>query len=704
MPSPLDFIQSMSQKLRNGSSSEGLGAKVTTDENNGPKAAEAFSSALNQALRSKLTKTGTSNAPNNEKQMEAATNENRMGSVNITEQALTNPEDRTAETDKKSKEERAVEIAMAEGMTTPQPLPTEPTPPSEESGIFSMPTDGASASDESEGNTKRLEDTAPLAQSVSFSALSSEALIMMGLPAEFQVQTIQQTTPLANSPAEVNNALPGSLSLETSALPAEPLNTPMNFIQTNFGLPQSLPIPGNTQGSGFEEALQSKLPEPMPTQNQVTQNQVNDLAHTDVPEETSITEQQAALELSGEPVPNELNPMLSQTNTPDSSLTSNTLQNSTTETMDSTTSPLTTSLPETTHNTQTLVTEFSLSAQEIRPAEQGLPAPFSAPSPEAAEEWPTVSTAVNPPLNNRLQESATTPKAEATANNANKSTMTLTTSTINELLKPITDLQQSLSALNGEIESLIPDQDAESSTAFSSEEAASLGSSDPATNNNEPLPPLPFSANVGAPTSIGEPNTANASGKVPQFASLAQNPVDQVVDGTVYSVKNGHKELILKINPDNLGEVRIRLTSHGNNEMSARLIASTPESHELLKTQAETLKTSLEAQGIHLEKLSVMLAGQTDPGTNPNKQDQPSQFQQQPSNHSQSQQQSFQQSNQSFNPFFQANNGAYQNKQGFAQNPGSTNYGTGNGREEHSGGSAEPVSRRNDNGNVSVLA
>jgi flagellar hook-length control protein FliK len=98
----------------------------------------------------------------------------------------------------------------------------------------------------------------------------------------------------------------------------------------------------------------------------------------------------------------------------------------------------------------------------------------------------------------------------------------------------------------------------------------------------------------------------------PVLASNAAHPLDQVLEGAVYSVKNGHKELILRLNPDNLGEVRINLISHDNGRLNARLIAQTPESHELLQSQAQTLQFSLEAQGIRVERLSVVLAGQSE--------------------------------------------------------------------------------------------
>jgi hypothetical protein len=266
---------------------------------------------------------------------------------------------------------------------------------------------------------------------------------------------------------------------------------------------------------------------------------------------------------------------------------------------------------------------------------------------------------------------------------------------VEALLNPFTKLQQTLVALNGQIESM-----GEPPSSMNSFEKPTLPEEVPA-EAQIPTPAIP--SDIQAPIHLKESAPSVISDKVPQFVSSAADPADQVVDGTLYSVKNGHKELILKINPDNLGEVRINLTSLGENGLSARLIASNPESHALLKTQANALKASLEAQGVHVERLSVVLAGQTETGNNAGKQEQPqSQYPQQQSS-SASPQQSFQQPEQNLNAFFQSG-GPFQNKQGFAQNPGSGGYRQPGAGSDNPSAKLEPPIRRNDNGSVSVLA
>ncbi len=131
------------------------------------------------------------------------------------------------------------------------------------------------------------------------------------------------------------------------------------------------------------------------------------------------------------------------------------------------------------------------------------------------------------------------------------------------------------------------------------------------------------SASQAALPAVGAPNqtpAADASGKAappstPLFHPRAEALGDQVVEGTAYSVKNGHKELTIRLNPDNLGEVRVNLVSRnvgGTTELSARLIASNPESHEVLQQQLHQLKDSLEAQGVRIERLSVVMATAAD--------------------------------------------------------------------------------------------
>ncbi len=87
----------------------------------------------------------------------------------------------------------------------------------------------------------------------------------------------------------------------------------------------------------------------------------------------------------------------------------------------------------------------------------------------------------------------------------------------------------------------------------------------------------------------------------------------QVIQEATLAVKNGQKEMTLQLTPDDLGTVRIKLNSGADQIVSARLIASTPEAHDILTRQSEALQKALEIQGVRVREIQVVLAGE---GTN----------------------------------------------------------------------------------------
>ena len=116
-----------------------------------------------------------------------------------------------------------------------------------------------------------------------------------------------------------------------------------------------------------------------------------------------------------------------------------------------------------------------------------------------------------------------------------------------------------------------------------------------------------------ATTSSSSAPSTSAAG-LPIFHASAQSVADQVVEGTQYGIQNGQKELVIRLNPDNLGDVRLHLTSNAQQEVSARLIVSNPDTQNLLHDKIQSLRQSLESQGISVDKLSVVIAGHTDLG------------------------------------------------------------------------------------------
>jgi hypothetical protein len=273
--------------------------------------------------------------------------------------------------------------------------------------------------------------------------------------------------------------------------------------------------------------------------------------------------------------------------------------------------------------------------------------------------------------------------------------------------KTLNSLHQTLGELNGEIEPV--NQHAFGQSTDATETAENLnetaGNADTASLSASDL----FSALGGnsaiAPTGAERANDSNA----PVFTSLVPDPVGQVAEGTAYSVKNGQKELIIRLNPDNLGEVRVNLTSHGNKELSARLIASTVESHDLLKSQLEGLKTTLEAQGVTVERLSVVLAGHTENSNGAQSQHQSSTGREQ----SQDQQQHNTQQGSTFQQQYNPQNPASslfgqmggQSQPGWAQRVSQANTASGADSDTSAQKTNAPhTAAPNDNGRISILA
>jgi len=272
-------------------------------------------------------------------------------------------------------------------------------------------------------------------------------------------------------------------------------------------------------------------------------------------------------------------------------------------------------------------------------------------------------------------------------------------------LKSLNSLHTTLNALNGEVET--PSKSASSGStgnknSDSIDENLTTGLSPGDTSD------LLAAAGLNGLSNTTGNNSDNANSSITAFTSPADNPVSQVADGTAYSVKNGHKELIIRLNPDNLGEVRVNLTSHANQELSARLIASTPESHNLLKTQLDSLKSTLESQGLTVDRLSVVLAGSPEASANnhshqqQSSQQQSSQQQQQQNMQQGSFQQQFNQQNPGSAALF--NQMGNQSQNNFAQRFNSANSNSPDTSALDNGSTTAPQAGNNDNGRISILA
>ena len=202
--------------------------------------------------------------------------------------------------------------------------------------------------------------------------------------------------------------------------------------------------------------------------------------------------------------------------------------------------------------------------------------------------------------------------------------------------------------------------------------------------------------------------SAPTQASTPVFTATADTLTDQIVEGTAFTAKGGHRELTIKLNPVHLGEVRVNLISRqvgDGTELSARLIATTPETHEALQQQAHQLRDSLEAQGIKVDRIHVVLAssagegsrndsqGSRDAGQNFNRD------QQQQSSLSQQQQQQRDAQDSAFQMAGQGNPQARpQASNHYASRPGTAGVGAVQPSE------TSAPRQANDNGSISILA
>ncbi len=117
-------------------------------------------------------------------------------------------------------------------------------------------------------------------------------------------------------------------------------------------------------------------------------------------------------------------------------------------------------------------------------------------------------------------------------------------------------------------------------------------------------------------TSIKDVGASNINTSLSMFSSAAEGIGEQVVEGVQYGIQNGQKTLNMKLNPHTMGDVRIMLSSDANSHVTARFITNNNDANEQLQNQMNSLRESLEAQGVTINKISVeMASGNADNNT-----------------------------------------------------------------------------------------
>lgn len=120
-------------------------------------------------------------------------------------------------------------------------------------------------------------------------------------------------------------------------------------------------------------------------------------------------------------------------------------------------------------------------------------------------------------------------------------------------------------------------------------------------------------------TTTPQPMTSgNAPQQGQQSTFLQQNPLstrvyEQIETGMLRTLKNGGKQLTLSLNPEELGKVKVILAVKGN-ELTATIRPETHEAAKAISDQLHTLKSTLENQGLKVERLDVQTQLQNDSG------------------------------------------------------------------------------------------
>jgi len=89
-----------------------------------------------------------------------------------------------------------------------------------------------------------------------------------------------------------------------------------------------------------------------------------------------------------------------------------------------------------------------------------------------------------------------------------------------------------------------------------------------------------------------------------QRSAEASRPADQIIENVRHAVANGQREVTINLNPPELGRVRLRMYTEGN-EIHGRLEVDNPRTLTEIRHQAELLIQRLAEDGIAIRRLEV---------------------------------------------------------------------------------------------------
>ncbi|MDE5831592.1 MAG: flagellar hook-length control protein FliK [Desulfovibrio sp.] len=123
------------------------------------------------------------------------------------------------------------------------------------------------------------------------------------------------------------------------------------------------------------------------------------------------------------------------------------------------------------------------------------------------------------------------------------------------------------------------------------------------TKAQAPIQQINFAATSMFEGQAGAENLANIEQRIP---NLPAHLAGQVEQGLLTAMRDGSTRLDLQLHPAELGNITISLVAR-NGELTAQIRSERTETAEMIQRQLETVRVSLEEQGIKVDKLEVQL-------------------------------------------------------------------------------------------------
>lgn len=98
--------------------------------------------------------------------------------------------------------------------------------------------------------------------------------------------------------------------------------------------------------------------------------------------------------------------------------------------------------------------------------------------------------------------------------------------------------------------------------------------------------------------------TVTLPAEKPAQSEALLKEIQQIINRSQLSGQSGNMKLLLKLFPENLGQIRIELVQQ-NGVMTARLLASTAVGKELIDSNLNQLKASFVAQNIQMDRIDI---------------------------------------------------------------------------------------------------